>query len=83
MGRPAKPIDTSDYAGRFSARLRLLREKTGLSGTQIAEAITVAGFKCPERTYYSWEQGVAPPINALPFIASCLGKPVGAIFPNA
>jgi transcriptional regulator with XRE-family HTH domain len=83
MGRPAKPIDTSDYAGRFSARLRMLREKTGLSGTQIAEAITVAGFKCPERTYYSWEQGVAPPLNVLPTMASCLGVGVRAIFPNA
>ncbi len=80
MGRPAKPIDTSDYAGRFASRLRILREKTGLSGTQIAESVRASGFECAERTYYSWERGAAPPLNVLPIIAACLGVSVRTIF---
>jgi transcriptional regulator with XRE-family HTH domain len=83
MGRPAKPIDTSDYAGRFSARLRELRQKTGLTGIEMATAITSAGFQCAERTYYSWEAGTAPPLNALPFIALSLGVNVKTILPAA
>lgn len=83
MGRPAKPIDTSDYAGRFAARLRTLREKTGMTGKEMATAITDAGFECAERTYYSWEAGAAPPLNAIPVIASQLGVAPRTIFPSS
>ncbi len=84
MGRPAKPVDTTDFAGRFAARLRMLREDTGMSGTQMAEAVTALGFNCAERTYYSWERGRGfPPPNALPVIANILGVTIRTVFPQS
>ena len=83
MGRPAKPVDESTYAGRFAARLRKLRENAGLTGEEMADAITKAGYKCPKRTYYDWEACESqPPMNALPFIAQALQIQIRTIFPN-
>ena len=83
MARPAKPIDESTYGGRSAARLRALREKTGMTGYQVAEAISNEGFQCGERTYYGWESGRAdPPIDSLPFIAETLGVSIRTLFPS-
>jgi len=83
-GRPTNPIDESTYAGRFAARLRMLREKAGITGEQMAEEITNAGYDCPKRTYYNWEAGTRePPLNSLPTIAKTLRVQVRTIFPSA
>jgi transcriptional regulator with XRE-family HTH domain len=84
MARPAKPIDESTYAGRFAARLRTLREKAGLTGEQMAQAITEAGYECATRTYYAWEASRRDaPINALPAIARVFGVKIRTLFPDA
>ena len=84
MGRPPKPVDETTYAGRFAARLRTLREKAGMTGEEMANAITKAGFACPERTYYRWESGRhAPPLNAMPSIAAAMAVSVRTLFPNS
>jgi len=84
MARPAKPIDESTYSGRFAARLRMLREKRGLTGEQMAKTITEAGYNCPGRTYYNWEAGTRePPLNSLPAIAKTLCVQVRTIFPSS
>ncbi len=83
MARPAKPIDQTSYSGRFAARLRMLREKQGLTGEQMAEAITRAGYECTLRAYYLWESSNAePPLNAIPAIAGVFGIAVRTVFPT-
>lgn len=79
---PKKPDETT-YSGRFAARLRMLREKRGLTVQQVAEAIREAGNKLTDRTYYSWEAGqYTPPFETLPAIADALSvKTVGGLFP--
>lgn len=70
MGRPPKPVDQTTYAGRFAARLRVLREKQGWTGDEMAQAISRAGFDVTERTYFNWESGrTQPELNAIPCIA--------------
>lgn len=86
MARPAKPIDESTYAGRFAARLRTLREKKGLTGEQMADAITQAvsetGYRCQARAYYAWESSAnEPPFKVLPAIAKALGVSIRSLFP--
>lgn len=83
MGRPSKPVDETTYAGRFAARLRRLRENAGMTGEQLAQAITDSGYNCPVRTYYGWEAAKnETPLNAVPFIASSLGTNPRTIFPS-
>lgn len=68
-----KQIDESTYSGRFAARLRMLREKAGLTGQQMAEVVTANGFAIAQRTYYAWESGRNdPPLNAYPSLAKSL-----------
>ncbi|MDZ4847799.1 MAG: helix-turn-helix transcriptional regulator [Pirellulaceae bacterium] len=82
MSPAAKPIDESTYSGRFAARLRMLREKTGMSGQQMAEAITDNGFNTPTRTYYGWEsRGRDAPLDSYPAIAKAMGVSVRALIP--
>lgn len=70
---PKKPDETT-YAGRFAARLRVLREKRGLTGQDAAVAITEAGYSVAQRSYYAWEAAQnEPPLDALPAIAKALG----------
>ena len=70
---PKKDPDLSTYSGRFAARLRALRESTGMSGQEFAKALVSAGYQIAERTYYRWETGVAePPYDALPVLAKLL-----------
>jgi transcriptional regulator with XRE-family HTH domain len=83
VGRPAKPVDESTYAGRFAARLRKLRETAGLTGEEMADAITKAGYECPKNTYYNWESGSRDvALNAVPAIATALETKIRTIFPN-
>lgn len=70
MNPAKKEPDSSDYLGRLAIRLRMLREKSGLTGEQAAEAITKAGFFVAMRTYYGWESAARQlPVIALPAIA--------------
>lgn len=83
MGRPLKALDETTYSGRFAARMRMLREKTGLTGEQMAQAITDAGFNCTQRQYYLWESSNAePPLNAVPAIAKAYGVQPRSLFPQ-
>jgi transcriptional regulator with XRE-family HTH domain len=83
MGRPLLPVDETKYSGRFAARMRKLREKTGMTGEQLAEAITNAGFYCQARTYYGWESAKRiPSIDSLPAIAEALGVTIRSLFPQ-
>jgi transcriptional regulator with XRE-family HTH domain len=58
MPRSRGEIDTSTYTGRFAERLRMLREKKGLSVEEVAESLGVT-----QQTVYTWEDGsrVLPP----------------------
>ena len=64
-----KEPDLSTYAGRCGARLRMLREKKGITVEQLAARLGVS-----YRTVYRWESGDHdPPFNLLPKIANILG----------
>ena len=83
MGRPPKPVDETTYAGRFAARLRMLREKAGMTGDEMAVAITKAGYDCPARNYYRMEAGREPSLNVIPVIAKVLGIKPRTVFPDS
>ena len=66
--RPRKAIDESTYTGRFAVRLKMLREKRGMSVEELAETLEVSQI-----TVYTWELGTrAPNIADLPKIADAL-----------
>jgi transcriptional regulator with XRE-family HTH domain len=74
MGRRARPPDESTYQGRFAARLKILRVKSGMDHEQAAKAITRLGWPVTKNTIYKWEQGRAyPHYTALPFVAEAYG----------
>jgi transcriptional regulator with XRE-family HTH domain len=73
MSPAPKAPDESTYSGRFAARLRSLREKTGLSAEAFADAIISEGHVITSRTYYRWESGQSePPLNVYPVLAKLL-----------
>ncbi|GAB5407360.1 MAG: hypothetical protein Aurels2KO_55910 [Aureliella sp.] len=73
MSPAAKEPDQSTYSGRFAARLRMLREKAGLTGVQAAIAVSEAGFPVKQTTYYNWESGhTEPPLDAFASLAVVL-----------
>ena len=76
--------DESTYSGRFAARLRMLREKAGLTVDQVAQAISADGHTAAARAIYNWEQGkTSPPVNAYPPLSRALGlKSVRALLPE-
>lgn len=75
--RPRKELDTSTYEGRFAARLKMLREKAGLSVDTLAE---VTEF--PRQTLYDWESTKSsPPVKHLPKLAESLGVSIRALLP--
>ena len=55
MSPAAKAPDQSTYSGRFAARLRMLREKAGLSVEDVVAAMTQAGYPISVQTFYGWE----------------------------
>jgi len=79
-----KEPDLSTYAGRVAARLRQLREKTGLSVEELADRLHLL-TKTPIDKFriYKWESGRAsPPYDFLPYLAEALGlKTVRALLP--
>ncbi len=76
--RPRKEIDTSTYEGRFAARLKMLREKAGLSVDELAEKSGI-----PVQTLYTWENGSRSPIpETLPNLAEALGVKTRTLLPE-
>ena len=77
MARPRKEIDTSTYTGRFAARLKMLRERAGMSVEELAEQ---SGIHV--QNLYRWEQGKsAPAIERFPELAESLGITVRTLMP--
>ena len=82
MGRPPKPVDESTYAGRLAARLRALREDSGLTVAQAREALERAGVSVTEETVRSWERAAsAPPVLTVPVLAAIYGVAPGEVLP--
>ncbi len=76
--RPRKPIDTSTYEGRFAARLKMLREKAGLSVLELADKTGM-----PARTLQNWESMTSSPVDeSLPTIAEALGVKLRTLMPE-
>ncbi|HBE71807.1 MAG TPA: hypothetical protein DDW52_26995 [Planctomycetaceae bacterium] len=74
MSPAAKEPDQSSYSGRFAARLRMLREKTGLTGKEAVAELNRVGYGVKQTTYYNWESGRSePPLDAYPELAKMLG----------
>ncbi len=80
MMTPArKPPDASTYSGRFAVRLRMLREKAGLTVNEVAEQLGVSYV-----AVYNWEAGSrTPPLETFPTFAELYGlKKTKDILPN-
>jgi len=78
MSPARKEPDTRIYSGRFAARLRMLREKAGLT---IEDLVETTGF--PQRTLYRWEAGLrVPPVDTYPILAEALGVKVRTLLPE-
>ena len=78
MARPRKAVDTSTYTGRFAERLKMLREKTGMSVDELAEASGVS-----RTTLFCWESADRTPVNDdLLKVAKALGVNVRTILPK-
>ena len=76
--RNRKEVDVSTYEGRFAVRLRMLREKAGISQEQVAEAVGVSAT-----AVYRWEADLRQPqISDLPSIAKALGVKVRTLLPE-
>ena len=74
---PIKPDETT-YAGRFAARLRMLREKAGYTVEELTEETGI-----PPGTLYSWEAGHRrPPYETLPTLAGAFGVKVRTLLPD-
>ena len=69
MSPARKEPDTETYAGRVAARLRMLREKAGLTPQEVADKMGVTIY-----TVYSWERGhTFPQVEQLLLLANVLG----------
>ncbi len=77
--RPRKEIDMTTYTGRFAARLKMLREKAGLSVEELAESLGVT-----DQCIYDWEAARRQPkISDLPQISHAIGmKKAKDLLPN-
>ena len=87
MSPAAKAPDQSTYSGRFAARLRMLREKAGLSVDEVVERIAkynTSGRNSPKlQAIYGWEQSKASPhLDLLPAIAKSLKVKVRELMPE-
>lgn len=82
VGRKPSSPDTSDYRGRFAARLRELRLKRYGSQAEFAEHLRTRGVNATPTTVSGWETGYrTPDFNLLPAIADALGVTVTKLFP--
>jgi len=80
MARPRKndKIDPNTYSGRFAERLRMLREKTGMTVEELAEKTGVSKI-----TLYTWENASRSPVNDdLPIVAQALNVNVRTLLPK-
>ena len=76
--RPRKEVDTATYTGRFAVRLKMLRERAGLSVDELAEKSGV-----PRATLFTWEANEKiPGIDRLPQLAESLGVSVRILMPS-
>lgn len=83
MSPAAKEPDQSTYSGRFAARLRMLREKAGLSVQDVISGVNHGGFPLKQTAYYNWESGRnEPPLNAYPVVASVLKVKPRSLLPT-
>lgn len=83
---PKKPDETT-YSGRFAARLRMLREKAGLTVDDVVAAIDKSNSSrrnSPKAgAIYSWEQGRATPhMDLFPAIAKALKVSIRDLLPG-
>ncbi len=68
-----RPPDEASYSGRFAARLRMLREKTGMTGMEFSQAIRDEGYALGQRTYFDWETGrTTPSLDVFPILTQLL-----------
>jgi len=78
MARPRKEVDTSTYTGRFAQRLKMLRERRGLSVQELSEKSGI-----PLRTLYDWESSTSQPlIGQLPELAKALEIKTRTLLPS-
>ena len=78
MPRKRKEIDVSTYSGRFAARLRMLRDKAGMTTKELSEKSGI-----PAGTLECWESGNRSPVNEeFPALAEALGVKTQALFPE-
>ncbi len=84
MSPAAKEPDQSTYSGRFAARLRMLREKAGLSVDQVVANMEKAGYPLAVSKYYHWESGRSKvDLDAVPALKKSLKVPtVGELLPR-
>ena len=76
--RPRKELDTSTYPGRFAMRLKMLREKAGLSVEELAEKSGI-----PRRTLFNWESGErSASIEQFPQLAEALKVKIRLLMPE-
>ncbi|MDR0327587.1 MAG: helix-turn-helix domain-containing protein [Planctomycetaceae bacterium] len=78
MGRSRHEVSTSTYSGRFAVRLRMLREKTGMTVEEMSEKTGVS-----IATLYSWENASRSPVNDdLLHVAQVLNVNVRTLLPK-
>ena len=80
--RKANEHDDTTFLGRFAARLKSLREFTGMDHEKAAIAITKAGYEVTVSTIYRWEQGrTQPHVDAFPAISTAYSVSIRSILP--
>lgn len=78
VGRKRKEPDLKRYSGRLAARLRSLRERSGKTAEEMADAL-----KVPPSTYYTYENHTAIfPADLIPAAAKVLGVSVRTLVPQ-
>ena len=83
MSPARKEPDESTYSGRVAKRIRELREAKGLTGGDVADKLTLAGFPMTQGAYSHWETGrVKPQWDAIPSLAKILGVPIRLLIPE-
>lgn len=86
MSPARKNVDVSTYSGRFAARLRMLREKAGLTVDEVVarvDSYNKSDRKSPQAsTYYGWEKDSTPHFDLLPAIAKALKISVRDLMPD-
>lgn len=78
MGRKRKEPDLETYSGRLAARIAKLREESGKTAPEMAQALGV-----PYSTYATYENGSADWPNRLtPAFAKVLGINPRTVYPT-